>query len=57
LASWAKELWPHDCTHWLSLKLDIGENEWLKNLPMSGENEAHMRHDKTPLEEKTNYSP
>ncbi len=38
-------------------KLDIGENEWLKNLPMSGENGAYMRHEKTPLEEKTNRLP
>ncbi len=41
----------------LSFKLDIDEDEWLKNLPISGENGAHMRHMKTPLEKKTNHSP
>ncbi len=38
-------------------KLDIGENEWLKNLPMSGENGAHMRHMKTSSKEKTSHPP
>jgi len=28
----------------------IDENEWSKNLPMSGENKAHMRHEKIALE-------
>jgi hypothetical protein len=30
-----------DYTHRLSLKLDIDEDEWLKNLPVSGENVVH----------------
>ncbi len=34
---WAKELWQHDYTRWLSLKLGISENEWMKNIPMTGE--------------------
>jgi hypothetical protein len=57
LASWVRELWQHNCTHQLSLKLDINENEWSKNLPMSGENEAHKRHLKTHLQKKTSHSP
>jgi hypothetical protein len=43
--------------HWLSLKLDIDKNEWSKNLPMSGENGAHMKHVKILSEEKTNHLP
>jgi len=34
------------------LKLNIDENEWLKNLPMSGENEEHMRHIKIFLKKR-----
>jgi hypothetical protein len=34
---WARELWQHDYTRWLSLKLGISENEWMKNIPMTGE--------------------
>jgi hypothetical protein len=52
--SWVGELWLHNYTHWVSLKLNIDENEWLKNLPMSGKNGARKRHVKTPLERKTN---
>jgi hypothetical protein len=37
--------------------LNIGENEWSKDLPMSGENKAHMRHVKTPPKEKTSHPP
>jgi hypothetical protein len=57
LASWGGELLQRDCVHWLSLKLDIDENEWLKNLPMSGENEAHVKHVKILLKKKTSHSP
>jgi hypothetical protein len=31
-----------------SLKLDIGEDKWLKFFPMSGKNRMHLRHIKTP---------
>jgi hypothetical protein len=41
MTSWARELWKHDYIHQLSLKLGINENEWLKNLPMTGENKVH----------------
>ncbi len=37
----------------LFLKLNIGKNKWMKNLPMSGENKVHKRHMKTPFKEKT----
>jgi len=29
----------------------------MKNLPMNGENEVHMKHMKIPLEKKTNHLP
>jgi hypothetical protein len=35
----------------------MGKNEWLKNLPMSGEKETHMKHMKILLVEKTNHPP
>jgi hypothetical protein len=47
LTSWAVKLRKHNCTHQLSLKLDINKNELSKNLPMDGENGAHIRHMKT----------
>jgi hypothetical protein len=55
--SWAREFWLCDYTHWVSLKLDISENEWSKNLPMNGENGVHKRHMKTLLEGKTSHLP
>jgi hypothetical protein len=55
--SWVKELWQHDCTHHLSLKLDIDKNKWSNNLLMSGENKVHMRHMKTLPEKMINYPP
>jgi len=39
-------------THWFILKLDIGKSKWLNNLPMSGENGAHMKHVKIPPKKK-----
>jgi hypothetical protein len=39
----------------LSLKLNIDKNKWSMNLPMSGKNEVHKRHVKTPPKGKTNY--
>jgi hypothetical protein len=55
--SWAGELYQRNCTHQLSLMLDISDNEWSKDLPMSGENKAHMKHMKTLPKEKTNHPP
>jgi hypothetical protein len=55
--SWVGELWLHNYIHQISLKLNIDENEWLKNLPASGKNGAHKRHVKTPFEKKTNCPP
>jgi hypothetical protein len=43
MATWVGELWQHDCTHQLSLKLDIDEKKWTKILPVGGENGAHMK--------------
>jgi hypothetical protein len=55
--SWVGKLWQHNYIHRLSLKLDISKDKWSKNLPVSGENKAQMRHVKTPLEKKTNHPP
>jgi hypothetical protein len=41
----------------LSLNIDIDENEWLNNLPMSGENVVHMKHGKTPPQKKISLLP
>ncbi len=38
-------------------KLDINEDEWLKNHPKNGGNGEFERHEKTPLEKKTNHPP
>ncbi len=55
--SWVKGFRERDYTHRLSLKLDIDENEWLKNLPMNGKDKVHMRHENNPFEKKTSCSP
>jgi hypothetical protein len=55
--SWVGEFWQRNYTHWLSLKGNIDEDEWSKNLPMNGENKAHMKHVKIPPKEKTNHPP
>ncbi len=40
-----------------SLMLDISEDKWSKNFPMSGENMMHMRHVKTAPKKKTSRPP
>ncbi len=57
LASWVGKFQQCKCTHQFSLNLNINKNEWLKNLPMSGENKARMKHMKTLFENKTNCLP
>jgi hypothetical protein len=53
--SWRHGLKSFDNMTILSLQLDIDKDKWSINLAMSGKNEVHKRHMKTPLKGKTNY--